>query len=104
MAPSLSGRLALFAALVAGACLGGWTAGLLKSRRASPAQLAKCFAGGTLMGWGSLMIPGGNDGLILVGLPLLWPNAWVGVGVMALTIYAAFQLQRFASRRIEGAT
>ena len=26
------------------------------------------------MGWGSLLIPGGNDGLILVGMPLDGPS------------------------------
>ncbi len=50
---------------------GGWTAGRFarhapSSRRSS----LRCFAGGVLMGWGSLLIPGGNDGLILVGMPL----------------------------------
>lgn len=105
MVPSLPGRIALFVMLIGGACLGGWTAGLLGRHRVSTAQLAKCFAGGLLMGWGSLMIPGGNDGLILVGLPLLWPNAWVGIAAMALTIYAAFMLARLAEgMRLKGAT
>ena len=38
------------------------------------------------MGWGSLLIPGGNDGLILVGMPLLWPYAWVAFACMCLAI------------------
>ena len=53
-----------------------------------------CFAGGALMGWGSLLIPGGNDGLILIGMPLLWPYAWVAFATMCLTIAAAQVMQR----------
>jgi len=45
------------------------------------------------MGWGSLLIPGGNDGLILVGMPLLWPYAWVAFAAMCATIAAALVVQ-----------
>ena len=41
------------------------------------------------MGWGSLLIPGSNDGLILVGMPLLWPYAWVAFATMCASIAAA---------------
>ena len=26
---------------------------------------------------GTVLVPGGNDSLILFGLPRLWPNAWL---------------------------
>jgi len=38
------------------------------------------------MAWGSLLIPGGNDGLILVGMPLLWPYALTAFLTMCVTI------------------
>ena len=38
------------------------------------------------MGAGSVLIPGSNDGLILTGIPLLWPHAWVSLAVMCVTI------------------
>jgi len=44
------------------------------------------------MGLGSLMIPGSNDGLILIGMPLLWPHAWIAFAVMCLTIAAAMSI------------
>lgn len=88
-------RLALFGGLLAGALLGGWRAGLWKARRPGTAALLRCFAGGLLMGWGSLLIPGGNDGLILLGLPMLWPYAWAAIATMAGTI----ALARLAQRR-----
>lgn len=91
---NLPSRLLLFGMLLAGAALGGWTAGRWRARAPRAAELARCFAGGVLMAWGSGLIPGANDGLILIGLPLLWPYAWLGVGCMALAIAAARALQR----------
>ncbi len=46
------------------------------------------------MGWGTLLIPGGNDGLILVGMPLLWPYAWVAFLTMCITIGLALVVER----------
>jgi hypothetical protein len=96
MAGSLPARVVLLLALLGGAVAGGWTAGRLRATRIAPAPLLRCFAGGLLMAWGSLLIPGSNDGLILVGMPLLWPYAWVAFGTMCLAIALA---QRLATRR-----
>lgn len=92
-------RLALFACLLAGAVFGGWRAGLWRARPLRASGLLRSFAGGLLMGWGSLLIPGGNDGLILLGLPLLWPYAWVAFATMCGVIALALQLQRAARSR-----
>ncbi len=73
-------------ALLGVATLGGWTAGRLKSIAVRPLEVARCLLGGALMGAGSMMIPGSNDGLLLTGLPLFWPHAWVAFGVMCATI------------------
>jgi hypothetical protein len=94
MAASLAVRMALFAALLLGAAWGGWTAGRWRSTRPRAMQCLRRLAGGVLMGWGSLLIPGGNDGLILVGMPLLWPYAWAAFLLMCLTIAAALLLAR----------
>ena len=68
MAGNLAARSLLVFALFAGAMLGGYTAGRLPQHAGYRSRNSrKCFAGGVLMGWGSLLIPGGNDGLILVG-------------------------------------
>ncbi len=37
-----------------------------------------CLAGGMLMGAASVIIPGGNDGLLLSGIPALAPHAFAG--------------------------
>ena len=75
--------------LYVGALLGGWTAGRWQHVPPSAGAIARCFAGGVLMAWGSLLIPGSNDGLILIGMPLLRPYAWVGIATMCATIAAA---------------
>ena len=94
MAMSVAAKLLLLAALLGGAALGGWTQGRLRSRRISLPELAKCFSGGVLMGWGSLLIPGGNDGLILVGMPLLRPYAWLAFIAMCVTIGLALAIEK----------
>lgn len=86
-------RVLLAAGLFAGASLGGWTAGKWRRAPVQLSQVARCFAGGGLMALGSLLIPGGNDGLILVGMPLLWPYAWIAFGTMCLTIAALMRLR-----------
>jgi Sulphur transport len=94
MANNLLVRSLLLLALLGGAVIGGWTAGRFASRRIDALQLSKCFAGGLLMGWGSLLIPGSNDGLILVGMPLLWPYAWLAFAAMCVAIAAALWMRR----------
>lgn len=79
-------KFVLLFVLLAGALVGGWTAGLLKRRAPTRAAVIRCLGGGILMGWGSLLIPGGNDELLLVGIPLLQPYAWLAVASMAVAI------------------
>jgi Sulphur transport len=98
LARGMSMRLALgvlcLLALYAGALVGGWTAGRLQAMRATWAGGAQCLAGGALMAWGTLLIPGSNDGLILIGMPLLRPYAWLAFATMCVTIAAAQLLRR----------
>ncbi len=99
MSASVGARVLLLVALLLGAVLGGWTAGLLRHTRLSPSRVAGCVGGGMLMGWGSLLLPGGNDGLILVGMPLAWPYAWLAFATMCVTIAGAQLAQRRRRRR-----
>lgn len=88
----------LLLALYAGALLGGHTAGRWLSTRPSWTQVLRCFVGGAVMAWGSLLIPGSNDGLILIGMPLLRPYAWLAFAAMFAAIAAAMMVQRKCSR------
>ena len=88
----------LLAALYAGALFGGHTAGRWQSTWPSLAQWLRCFIGGAVMAWGSLLIPGSNDGLILIGIPLLRPYAWLAFASMFVAIAAAMLMGRAWSR------
>lgn len=87
-------RCLLFLALLGGAVAGGWSAGRLHRTAIPASKWIRCLAGGALMGLGSLLIPGGNDGLLLVGMPLLWSYAWSAVAAMGLTIGIAIVIER----------
>jgi toxin CptA len=90
--------VACLSALYAGAVLGGWTAGRWHSRRMSAGEVLRCLAGGVMMAWGSLLIPGSNDGLILIGMPLLRPYAWLAFATMCVTIAVAMQVSQRVTR------
>lgn len=86
-------KVLLSVVLVGGAVLGGVTAGRFKVIAPDLAGTTRRLAGGALMGAGGLLIPGGNTGLVLVGLPLLWPYAWVAFITICMTIYIALRLK-----------
>jgi len=98
MAKSVTARCLMALALVTGAVWGGRTAGRFRSTPVTPGQLLACLAGGALMGWGTLLIPGSNDGLILIGMPLLWTYAWVAFACMCLAIAAGKLAMRLGTR------
>ena len=56
------------------------------------------------MGWGGLLVPGHNDGLILVGMPLLWPYAWIAFLLMCVSIGAALLIEKTAREAVENAS
>jgi hypothetical protein len=96
LAHAMDARLALrgvmVLALLAGAVAGGWIAGAIRPERIRAAAVLRCLTGGALMGFGGMLVPGSNDGLIMFGLPLLRPYAWVAVATMTLAIAASIAL------------
>jgi toxin CptA len=96
MAHMIGSRLLLLVALFAGALIGGWTAGRWRWVRPELGSIMRCTGGGFLLGFGGMLVPGNNDGLILVGLPLLLPYAWVALASMVLSIYVALRFQAIA--------
>jgi hypothetical protein len=102
MLKSVTARCLMALALVAGAVWGGWTAGRFRSKPIDMLRLLSCLAGGALMGWGTLLIPGSNDGLILIGMPLLWTYAWAAFACMCLAIASGKLAMRLSARRLGG--
>lgn len=94
---NLSVRLGIGAALRAGSVAGGRLGGQGLRPLLSGAAVARCFFGGVLMGWGSVLTPGGNDALVLIGMPLLWPYAWTAFATMCGTV----ALARWGGSRLE---
>jgi hypothetical protein len=99
MATNATAKLLLFVGLLGGALAGGWTAGRLRSVRPTGGAMLRCLTGGFLMGAGGLLTPGNNDGLILLGFPLLQPHAMVALVSMALAIVAGMTIERRFARR-----
>lgn len=83
----------LLLALFIGALVGGWSAGKLGKANFKLAIALRCAVGGALMGVGSLMVPGSNDGLLLLGLPLLRPYALFALASMCCTILACMTIK-----------
>lgn len=88
-------RLLLLGALLGGSIISGTAYGSATASPINAGDFVRTTTGGTAMGAGSVLIPGSNDGLILVGMPLLYPYAWIGIGTMCLTIVAALYAERF---------
>ena len=87
-------RGALLLALFIGALLGGLTADRLRASLPSTASLVRCLVGGIMLGLGGSLVPGANDGLILLGLPLLYPHAWLAFASMLISIAAAMLVRQ----------
>jgi len=94
-------RLAMVGALLGGAVVGGAIAGKLRRERVRVTDILRCTAGGMLMGMGAILVPGSNDGLILLGLPALQPHAWVAVMAMGLSIAVAIRWSAVTTVAVE---
>lgn len=94
MPTMIGSRGLLLSALLGGAILGGWTAGKLKMVAPSRETIMRCVIGGFLMGFGSMIVPGSNDGLILMGLPLLRLHAWLALASMAVSIIIGMAIEK----------
>lgn len=82
----LARRAAMAALFVAGAVAGA-VAG--RDFRVAPGRASlwlRSAAGGMLMALGAALVPGGNDTMLLVGLPLLLPNLIAAYAAMAATL------------------
>jgi toxin CptA len=92
-------RLLLLFGLLGGSMLSGATGKVVSASSVNSGAIVRTFSGGAAMGAGSVLIPGSNDGLILVGMPLLHAYAWIGIGIMCLTIIAAIYSQRLFAKQ-----
>lgn len=87
-------RILLALIFFLGAVAGAATRGDLRLRAASAGAIVRRLAGGGLMGFGALLIPGGNDSIVLVGIPLLQPEAMLAYLAIILAIAAGLLVRR----------
>jgi hypothetical protein len=66
-----------------------------KACLAGSMSLIRHLAGRLLMGVGGSVKPGGNTGLILLGMPMLWSYAWVAFVTICINIYLAIRMTCF---------
>lgn len=79
-------RLALLAAMLAGAIVAGKSLRGAKLIGPLAPRLVRCTVGGLIMGIGFSVAPGAFDGFTLLGQPLLLPYAWVVMSASYLSI------------------
>jgi hypothetical protein len=84
----------LFAAMFAGMLLSTWQRGSLRVERPKAGAWLRTLLGGSLMGLGAALAPGGNDALILYGIPSLSPHAVPAYLTMVVGIAAALIVMR----------
>lgn len=74
--------------------------GSFRLRCPRPRAAARHFGAGLTMGAGAALIPGGNDGLILFGLPSLSPHALPTWAALVAGIWLTLTVMRHAGGRI----
>jgi hypothetical protein len=75
--------------LFAGAVAGALVAGRLHWRRPGLVRALRCLVGGTAMGVGAALVPGGNDTLLLWAIPGLTVRGTLAYATMLATIALA---------------
>jgi hypothetical protein len=98
---TIVGPLAIFAGAITAAALGGRFVLPTVSR----VQLGRSLAGGATMGFATILIPGGNDSLLLSALPsLAMHGALAYVTMLAVQISLSVVAKRWKDRNTRGAT
>lgn len=75
-------KVCLALAFVFGAGIGAGTAGRFRITAPNRGAMAMKIAAGFIMGVGAYLVPGGNDSMVLYGLPLLLPYAMLAYAAM----------------------
>lgn len=90
----LSERWLLFAALLAGMVLSTWQRRSLRVDWRPRSAWTRNCTGGVLMGFGAALVPGGNDAIVLYGIPSLSPHAIPSYLAMILGVAVALVAMR----------
>lgn len=86
--------LAFFGALLCGMSVSAWQRRSFRFRFRPGMSWLRSGAGGLLMGFGAVLVPGGNDSLLLHGIPNLSLQAALAYLAMVLGIFAVLAAMR----------
>ncbi len=86
------------AAILAGGATAAWRSVRFQLTPPHLLPASAKFAGGAIMGLAAMLIPGGNDALLLSGLPSLSRNAWAAYPAMIVTIALLLNWRGSATR------
>jgi hypothetical protein len=89
-------RTKVFSAAPAGTVVSAVLRGSVRLRRPTPRAALRHLSAGAMMGAGAILIPGGNDGLILFGLPALSPHALPAWLAIVAGIFVTLAVMRLA--------
>lgn len=87
-------RLLFFAVLLAGASAGAWRGAMFRLRTGPRSEWLRAAAGGLVMGGGAALVPGGNDAMLLTGIPLLLPNLAAAYATTTIALIALVSVER----------
>jgi hypothetical protein len=71
---------------ILGAVAGGVTLRRFRLQRGNTRDWVRASCGGTIMGAGAVLVPGGNDAMLLVGVPLALPNLVAAYAMMTVVL------------------
>lgn len=84
---------------IAGSLTGAFIAGTFLFDAGTLSLWGRTLAGGMLMGIGATLVPGGNDTMLLVGMPLLLPNFILAYAAMIAVLLLVIGAKRIGTRR-----
>lgn len=82
-------RIGLALVLLAAMTVSAWRGGIVRLNLGTAQKWAGATFGGLLMGIGASLVPGGNDAMLMTGVPLLLPNlivAYISMIIVLVTI------------------
>lgn len=88
------GALCAAGAALAGALVSGIRARAFVFQRPTVPNLARSLFGGAIMAFGSTLIPGGNDTLLLASVPSVAPGGITAYFVMSATVALLLEINR----------
>ena len=80
-------------AFVLGSVAGGVALGQFHPSLGSTRDWMRSLGGGAIMGIGAVLVPGGNDAMLLVGVPLMLPNLLAAYAAMSLMLVVIVALR-----------